>query len=128
MKTLLIAASALVLAGAFTASAQPGAPGPAASADTECAIFIAHTRYGARFDVRARSRAPASGEYEFILTKNDADGVADIVQGGAFDLSAEDDILLGSSELSLERGSRYHARLRLWDAHGDLCRAERRSR
>lgn len=125
MKKILITLSALIAASACTAVAQDYPHSRRASA--ECTIDVTRTRDGARFEALARSRAPASGQYEFILTKDDADGSSDIVQGGAFDLSGGRESVLGSSELSLARHGRYRATLVLYDTDGELCRAERRS-
>lgn len=125
MKRILFTVSALVAASACTAVAQDYPHSRHASA--ECTIDVTRTRDGARFEALARSHAPTSGQYEFILTKEDADGSSDIVQGGAFDLSNDRESSLGSSELSLARHGRYRATLVLFDADGELCRAERRS-
>lgn len=118
----------ITLAAAATFGALPAATAAAHGArSAECTIDVARTREGLRFDALARSRAPASGEYELVITKTDRGGSSDIVQGGGFRLGAGDESLLGSSELSLERGGRYRARLVLWDGHGEVCRVVRRS-
>lgn len=127
MNKLLIAAAALIAASAgAAASAQTGhAPSYARGAD--CTIDVSRTSHGLRFEALARSRASAYGDYELVITKRDRGGSSDIVQGGAFDLRPGREAVLGSSELSLERGGRYRARLTLWDDDGQVCRSERRS-
>lgn len=129
MKKIMLSLAAMFAASACAAAAQTGeaASEPAFAPTARCAIDVTRTRHGARFDVLARSVETAAGEYEFVLTKDDRGGSSDIVQGGDFDLRAGEEAVLGSSELSLERGGEYRARLRLWDANGEVCRAERRS-
>lgn len=129
MKNLFFIIAALASASACSAAAQPGrAHAPLADATgAECAIEVTRTRDGVRFEALARSFEPASGEYEFVLTKDDRGGSSDIVQGGAFRLAAGEENILGSSELSLERGGRYRARLVLRDGDGEVCRVVRRS-
>jgi hypothetical protein len=130
MKKLLITAAALIAASACTAVAQTGDrydDHAAYPAEVECAIRLTPTRYGMRFEALAEGFAPARGQYEFILTKDDRGGSSDIVQGGDFDLIDGDREVLGSAELSLERGARYRARLVLSDDAGEICRSERRS-
>ncbi len=129
MKKLFFSMAALAAASACTAAAQPNEHGGSrADAErAECTIDVTRTRHGVRFDALARSFEPASGEYEFVLTKDDRGGSSDIVQGGVYRLSAGDESMLGSSELSVERGGRYRARLVLWDGGVEVCRVVRRS-
>lgn len=129
MKKLVMTIVALAAASACTAAAQPNEHRSAHAGvrRAECTIDVTRTRHGVRFEALARSFAPASGEYELVLTKLDRGGSSDIVQGGAYRLAAGDENLLGSSELSLERGGRYRARLVLWDGDREVCRAVRRS-
>lgn len=129
MKKLFFTILALSAASACNAAAQPSEH-RGLHADTgraECTIDVTRTRHGVRFEALARSFEPASGEYEFVLTKDDRGGSSDIVQGGAYRLAAGDESTLGSSELSLERGGRYRARLVLWDGDREVCRVVRRS-
>lgn len=119
----LAAASASPAASAHTSSDR--APSYAPSAD--CTIGVTRTRHGLRFEALARARTRADGDYELVITKRDRGGSSDIVQGGAYDLRPGREAVLGSSELSLERGGRYRARLTLWGDNGPICRSERRS-
>lgn len=96
-------------------------------ADVRCDIRTRRTANGVELEAFARSSAPAMGEFEFIITKHDAGGSSDIVQGGAFDLSGGESQSLGLSEISVERGGRYRARLVLSDSDGVICREEVRS-
>jgi hypothetical protein len=127
MIRILTSIAALIAASACVASAQTGDFAEDRGSAAECAIDVTRTRDGALFEASARAFEPASGEYEFRLTKDDRDGSSDIEQGGAFSLGAGEESVLGSSELSLGRGGRYRARLVLWDGDEVLCRAERRS-
>lgn len=129
MKKFLVTMAAFVAASACTATAQTGERRDfhASATNTQCTIEVTRTRHGLRFEALARSHGRASGEYELVLTKDDRGGSSDIVQGGPFRLGAGDESTLGSSELSLERGGRYRARLALWGADGVVCRSERRS-
>lgn len=128
MNKLLITSTALIAAFACTAAAQPGHNRASPYAPSaECAIDVTRTRHGIRFEALARSPDRALGDYELVITKHDRGGSSDIVQGGQFDLRPGREAVLGESELSLERGGRYRARLVLWDADGAVCRSERRS-
>lgn len=127
MTKLLASIAALIAASACAASAQTSAPSPAYASAAECMIDVTRTRHGMLFEALARAEDGASGEYEFVLTKDDRGGSSDIMQGGAFSLRAGEHSTLGSSELSLERGGDYRARLVLWDGDEEVCRAERRS-
>ena len=127
MKKLAFTIAALAAASACTAAAQPNEHRGVNAGRAECTIDVTRTRHGLRFEALARSFAPASGEYELVLTKHDRGGSSDIVQGGAYRLAAGDENLLGSSEFSLERGGRYRARLVLWDGDREVCRVTRRS-
>jgi hypothetical protein len=132
MKKFATLFAALATAGACTAVAHTDpAPNPvshlAASAAAECRIAVTPTPNGLRFDALARSHDYAAGQYEFVLTKIDRGGSSDIQQGGEFRLNAGAQDVLGSSELSLDRGGRYRARLVLWDSNGEICRVQRRS-
>lgn len=115
---------------AHSAEAAPQAtptPVQASAAPIECTIRTVRTANGMRFDALADGFARISGDYEFVLTKIDAAGSSDIVQGGEFNLRSGQRELLGSAELSLDRGARYRARLVLSDRGGELCRSTRRS-
>ncbi|MBY0564682.1 MAG: hypothetical protein K2P58_10890 [Hyphomonadaceae bacterium] len=115
-------------AAAYSVEATPAeAPVQVTVAPIECAIRTVRTADGVRFDAIADGFAPISGQYEFVLTKTDAAGSSDIVQGGDFSLAPGQREMLGSAELSLDRGARYRARLVLSDAEGELCRSVRRS-
>ena len=128
MKKLLLALSAFAVAAACSAGAQTVAPPlVAASPAVECNILTTSTAHGVRFSAVARADAPSSGSYEFVLTKHDRNGSSDINQGGEFRLGPDARQSLGEAELNLERRSSYHARLVLWDADGEVCRAERQS-
>lgn len=127
MTKLFASIAALIAASACAASAQTSEHSPAYASAAECTIDVTHTRNGMLFEALARAEDGASGEYEFVLTKDDRGGSSDIMQGGAFSLRAGEQSTLGSSELSLERGADYRARLVLWDGDEEVCRAERRS-
>ena len=130
MKKLLFAFSAFVAAAACSAGAQTvvdPAPLAAQASGVACDVLAETTPNGVLFSAVASSAAPASGSYEFVLTKVDRNGSSDIMQGGAFDLAAGVDAELGEAELSLERRASYRARLVLLDDDGEICRAERSS-
>lgn len=114
---------------AAAAVAAPAAhvPVQAALADVRCDIRTRRTSHGVELEAFARSDAPAMGEFEFIITKDDAGGSSDIAQSGVFDLGGGERQSLGLSEISVERGGRYRARLVLSDSDGVICREEVRS-
>lgn len=98
------------------------------TASVWCDIRITPTRNGLRFEPLAESPHPVSGDYRFVLTRTDASGSSDVEQSGSFDLAPRRIQVLGSSELSLDRGARYRARLVLGNDHeGVMCREEVRS-
>lgn len=131
MPRMLLMIAALSTAAACAADARPSNTYAPAAVENErsvqCAIRRTPTRQGVRFEAVAQTTDAASGDYEFIVTKNDANGSSDISQGGAFDMTAGASEVLGSAELGLERNARYRARLVLRDGSGVLCRRERRS-
>jgi hypothetical protein len=124
----LVSLSAIAACSAAAQTSEYSTPLDAsASPAVECGIRETSTRHGVRFEALVWGEGAVAGEYEFILTKDDRGGSSDIAQSGEFDLSADPSGALGETELSLERGARYRARLVLWDVHGEICRAERRS-
>ncbi len=141
MRTALLSLAALAAISACAAAASP--PNPVATQppapmlaqtvshapapDVWCDIRITPTRNGARFEPIAESPYPASGSYRFVLTRTDAGGSSDVEQSGDYDLSPGDPVILGSSELSFDRRTRFRARLILEDRHGVVCRQEVRS-
>jgi hypothetical protein len=129
MTKFLASIVAMIAASACVASAQTGdlAPSPGYETAAECTIDVTRTRHGVRFEALVRAEDSAAGEYEFVLTKDDRGGSSDIMQGGAFSLAAGETSMLGSSEISLERGADYRARLVLWNGDEEVCRVERRS-
>ena len=129
MTRLLATIAAMIAAFACAASAQTTAlaHSPAYEAAAECTIDVTRTRHGIRFEALVRAEDNTAGEYEFILTKDDRGGSSDIMQAGAFSLAAGEESMLGSSEISLDRGAEYRARLVLWNGSEETCRAERHS-
>ncbi|HVK79448.1 MAG TPA: curli-like amyloid fiber formation chaperone CsgH [Verrucomicrobiae bacterium] len=128
----VLTATALIAASACAASAQSG-PSPiratpiAYESDAvECMVRRVPTLHGVRLEALARGDRDAYGDYEFVVTKDGAGGSSDIVQEGAFDLSAGEQ-LLGEAEFSMGRRDYYRARLVLRDGGGVVCRDDVRS-
>jgi hypothetical protein len=122
-------------AAAASPSREPPTPAPLELAatpihhaqDVWCDIRITPTRNGARFEPVAQAPRPVAGDYHFVLTRTDVSGSSDVEQSGTFDLGPHQRQVLGSSELSFDRGARFRARLVLEDARGVICHAEARS-
>ena len=128
----VLTATALIAASACTASAHPettpvrATPIAYESDAVECMVRRVPTLHGVRLEALARGDRDAYGDYEFVVTKDGAGGSSDIVQEGAFDLSAGEQ-LLGEAEFSMGRRDYYRARLVLRDGGGVVCRDELRS-
>lgn len=93
----------------------------AAPLEPACDIDVTRISGGVRLEALAPefSAAPEPLEYRFTVTKSDRAGSSDIVQGGEVV-----EPLLGSVDLSLDRGATYRARLTLSDSEGQVCATE----
>lgn len=128
----VLTATALIAASACAASAQSDYASPRATPiaygndAVECMVRRTPTLHGVRLEALARGDRNAYGDYEFVVTKDGAGGSSDIVQEGAFDLSAGEQ-MLGEAEFSMGRRDVYRARLVLRDGAGVVCRDDVRS-
>lgn len=96
----------------------------AAYANLTCEIRATPTAQGVRLEGLVHSSSPTSGTYELTITKSGHDGSADVSQGGEFDTTDGPTAELDTTELSLERGARFHARLDVEGDDGASCRDE----
>ena len=87
-----------------------------------CDISVVKTSHGVRITPVVRSDRSLSGEYSLTVTKSGGAGSSDISQGGPFDAPRGVSQELGSSEISLERGSRFHAVLKVRAGGREVCR------
>lgn len=87
-----------------------------------CDISVVKTSQGVRITPVVRSDRSLSGEYSLTITKSGGAGSSDISQGGPFDAPRGVKQSLGSSEISLERGSRFHAVLKVRAGGREICR------
>ncbi len=87
-----------------------------------CDISVVKTSHGVRITPVVRSDRSLSGEYSLTVTKSGGAGSSDISQGGPFDAPRGVKQELGSSEISLERGSRFHAVLKVRAGGREICR------
>lgn len=133
MLKILLTTAMLAATMACSANAHPddtlGQSGLVSSAnapEVACAITATRTRLGVRLEAQALSNgfSPVSGEYEFTMHKRDSGGESDMIQGGEFDLAAEDEMSLGEIDMTLERGGHYQAQLILRDGDAILCETE----
>lgn len=125
-KYLLLAGAVAITAACATSVASPRMAYAHQSYDAPrvaCEIDVRETRNGLR--LTAFASGEASGDYEFVVTKDGGAGSSDIVQSGEF--GPGHDQLLGEAEFTLERGAEFNARLVLSDADGVLCSDERSS-
>ena len=87
-----------------------------------CDISVRRTSNGVRITPLVRSDRSTSGEYSLVITKSGAAGSSDISQGGPFDAPRGAKQELGSSEISLERGSTFRAVLKVRAGGHEVCR------
>ena len=87
-----------------------------------CDISVVKTSHGVRITPVVRSDRSLSGEYSLTVTKSGGAGSSDISQGGPFDAPRGVNQKLGSSEISLERGSRFRAVLKVRAGGREVCR------
>lgn len=87
-----------------------------------CDIKVVRTSHGVRITPVVRSDRFVSGEYSIVITKKGGGGSSDISQGGPFDASRGVKQELGSSEISLERGSSFRAVLKVRANGREVCR------
>ncbi|RYG27292.1 MAG: hypothetical protein EON93_20850 [Burkholderiales bacterium] len=87
-----------------------------------CDISIVKTSHGVRITPVVRSDRSLSGEYSLTIIKSGGPGSSDISQGGPFDAPRDVKQELGSSEISLEPGSRFHATLKVRAGGREVCR------
>lgn len=87
-----------------------------------CDISVVKTSHGVRITPLVRADRTLSGEYSLTITKSGGAGSSDISQGGPFDAVRGVKQELGSSEISLERGSRFHAVLKVRANGREVCR------
>ena len=132
MSRSFLTSAATVALVACSATPQPRAALPTASPRAEdspvsCSIRTTPTRHGVLIEALADAHQPAAGEYQLIITKHGRGGSSDISQGGAFEAAAQSTLTLGSAEIGLDRGDRFHAVLTLSDAQGQICQEERQS-
>ena len=132
MSKRALALLALLASSACTAAAAPApvaaaheaalVPVSAHAGTVSCSIEARRTRSGVEITGFAHADRHALGEYELVITKTGRDGTSDIVQSGPFEAHHGASEPLGVSEISLERGAHYRARLILRDDRGELCR------
>jgi len=87
-----------------------------------CDISVVKTSHGVRITPVVRADHRLSGEYSLTITKSGGAGSSDVSQGGPFDAPRGVKQELGSSEISLERGSRFHAVLKVRAGGREVCR------
>lgn len=91
-------------------------------ASFSCDIDIDRTSRGIRITPVVHADRAMSGEYSLVITKSGASGSSDINQGGPFDAGRGEEIALGASEFSLERGDRFRAVLKVRSGGREICR------
>lgn len=137
---LCAAASAMACtAGAALSPATSAAPPPpAAVVEAQpvqrrhhdrlgCEVRLTETRNGLLFEAWAFGEPGYEGAYTFVLTRADRSGSSDVRQNGDFVTDRDGAVLLGSSEVSVDRGVRFRARLTAAGVDGQACREEVRS-
>jgi hypothetical protein len=92
------------------------------SARLSCVIDVDRTANGIRITPVVKSGRSLAGEYSLVITKSGASGSSDISQGGPFAAARGERIELGSSEISLERGAKFRAVLKVRADGREICR------
>jgi hypothetical protein len=87
-----------------------------------CDIDIDRTSNGIRVTPIVRADKSLAGEYSLVITKSGASGSSDINQGGPFDAARGERVRLSASEISMERGARFRAVLRVRAGGREICR------
>lgn len=140
-KLVMAAAFATLIAGCGTdsSSAQPSVQtmratpaAPAYVSDTRepavaCDVRVARTAHGISLRGVARADVGDHGDYSFVVTKSGRGGSSDISQGGEYALTPGVETVLGSADLSMERGARWRAVLVLEKSGVEICRRDMRS-
>ena len=116
----IIAANAIAIAGAALIAIQPGEPAmpdqPGANATASaCHIEAAETPDGLL--VTAWARSDAGSNYRMVVTQRTGGGGFDIVQEGDVPAGGGEDALL--SDILLDTGAAFSARLSTWNAAGE---------
>jgi hypothetical protein len=123
MSMNLLAVNAMAIAGAALIAIQPGEPaiaGPSAANTTAsaCHIEVAETPDGLL--VTAWGLGDAGSNYRMVVTQRTGGGGFDIVQEGDVPAGGSEAALL--SDIMLDTGAAFSARLSTWDAAGDeIC-------
>lgn len=119
---MVVVETPVVPARLDTPKAAPAKPAPVKEQAMFCGISVVKTSHGVRITPVVRADRTLSGEYSLSITKSGGAGTSDISQGGPFDAVRGVKQELGSSEISLERGSHFHAVLKLRANGHEICR------
>lgn len=112
---------------AVYAGAHPQAPYIRSQPAVGCDVRVVRSAQGVSLRGVARSDASLEGDYSFVVTKSGGGGSSDISQGGEFALTPGAETVLGSADLSMDRGARWRAVLVLERAGAETCRRDVRS-
>jgi hypothetical protein len=109
-----------------TAELRAPAPAPVVAqkikARLSCDIDIDRTSNSIRVTPIVRADKSLAGEYSLVITKSGASGSSDINQGGPFDAARGERVRLSASEISMERGARFRAVLKVRTGGREICR------
>lgn len=140
-KLVMAAAFAALVAGCGTASssAEPVVQTQRATsavaarvtqthvATVACDVRVERSAHGVLLRGVAHARAAEHGDYSFVVTKSGGGGSSDISQGGEYALTPGAEAVLGSADLSMERGARWRAVFVLEKSGVEICRRDVRS-
>ena len=88
-----------------------------------CEIVSEPFSGGVGLVAKATAKAPASGSYEFVVSKQGSAGISNTAQSGEFELGSGEDVVLSEVSLGLDAGSRYVAELSLtWNGGEASCK------
>jgi hypothetical protein len=140
-KLVMAAAFAALVAGCGTASssAQPvvqtqratsadaARVSETAAATAACDVRVERSAHGVLLRGVAHARVAEYGDFSFVVTKSGRGGSSDISQGGAYALTPGAETVLGSADLSMERGASWRAVIVLEKSGVEICRRDVRS-
>jgi hypothetical protein len=111
----IVAAVAICGVAMEAVSAEPGAP-----SGIECRIDVSKTDGLLKLQAIGRSRTPATGRYQFAVSKNNAAGSTANAQSGGFALTPDEDRVLTTVMLESAAEGHFSAQLLLKSSAGNV--------
>jgi hypothetical protein len=119
-KSLYLLALPLVPLAWTQSSQSHGTVAAQASVDVGCEIRTTKVSGGVRLEGVVFARKPATGEYEFVVSKSGGGGTSNSSQSGDFELGARQESVVGEVMLGGGGSSKAHLTVR-WDGGRTSC-------